>query len=187
MIGRTAFRTVFLSLSIGTTGPLVANAQDKSTYISAGPSAIATIFSATCASGRKSAAGLRESFETYGFTADWHNDTYGYFTREGFAANYHIYEGSWNCFVSTDSAAEPDLCNAMSSDGIEVIARLPDGTCVAQKTELGLTILVRNICPDSSQGSCAWIQATLTSDRECHAAEDIDLSSLSRKSVITSY
>ncbi|MEM9223198.1 MAG: hypothetical protein AAGB11_12460 [Pseudomonadota bacterium] len=183
MIGRTALRTILLSLTIGMAGPVTAEAQDNWAALSSGPVDIAAIFNATCASGRTSAAGLTESFEAYGFTTDWQNDKYGYFTRDGFAANFHIYPGSWNCFVSAENAAAPGLCDALSSKGIEAIARLPDGTCVANRPELGLTVLVRNICPDSSQGSCTWVQATMTSDRECHATQDVDLAFLAQNFV----
>ncbi|MDP5220575.1 hypothetical protein Q5Y75_25645 [Ruegeria sp. 2205SS24-7] len=183
MIGRTALKTLFLLLPIGLTGPVIAEAPDAKAATPSGSVDIVAVFNATCASGRTTAASLRESFEAQGFTTDWQNDTYGYFTRAGFAANYHIYPGSWNCFVSAESAVTPDLCEILSVDGIEVSARLPDGTCVANIPEHGLTVLVRNICPDSSHGACTWVQATLTSDRECRADEVVDLAVLARSIV----
>ncbi len=180
MTERITLKTFLLSLSIGVTGPAIAEAPDARAAVSSGSVDIVAVFNATCASGRMTAASLRQSFESQGFTTDWKNDAYGYFTRIGFMANYHIYPGSWNCIVSAQGTVAPDLCEILSSDGIEVIARLPDGTCVANIPEHGLTVLVRNICPDSSHGACTWVQATLTSDRECRANEIVDLASLTQ-------
>lgn len=183
MIGRTALKTLLVSLPIGVTGPLIAEAPDNGAATASETVDIVAIFNTTCASGRTTAASLRESFEAHGFTTDWQDDTYGYFSRAGFTANYHIYPGSWSCFVSAESAAAPDLCEALSSKNAEGNARLPDGTCVFNVPEHGLTVLVRNICPDSSQGACTWVQATLTSDRACSVAETVDLASSTRSLV----
>ena len=180
MIARTTFKTLILSLTIAINGPVTAEERGSSPNVQLGSSDIEAVFNATCASGRTTARGLQESFKSQGFTSDWQDDTYGYFARAGFTANYHIYPGSWNCFVSAKSAATTDLCEVMSADGLEVNVRLADGTCVAEKAEYGLTILVRNICPDSSYGNCTWLQATLTSDRECHANKVAELASLTR-------
>ena len=180
MFGRTALKILLLSLSIGISGPGLAEERGSSAYLLQGSSDIAAIFNATCASGKITAAGLQGSFKSQGFISDWQDDTYGYFTRVGFTANYHIYPGSWNCFVSVEGAAAPDLCEVLPPDGMEVNARLPDGTCVASIPKHGLTVLVRNICPDSSYGTCTWIQATLTSDRECYGTEVVDLAFLTR-------
>lgn len=137
MIGQAVSRIMLLTLSIGMTVPVVAESQDALQEKSLDQDDIETVFDATCASGRKTAAGLSESFEAHGFVTDWQDDTYGYFFRDGFTVNYHIYPGSWKCFVSAQNAAAPDLCQELSSKGIELIARLPDGTCVAQQPELG--------------------------------------------------
>ncbi|MEM7059863.1 MAG: hypothetical protein AAF557_19935 [Pseudomonadota bacterium] len=178
MTWRTALKTVFLALPIGSIGPHFVEAGETSALH--GSAEIAEIFDATCASGRITAASLREIFGAQGFTSDWQNDAYGYFTRDGFTANYHIYPGSWNCFVSAESVAPRDLCAILSADDVEINARLSDGTCVANLTEHGLSILVRNICQDSSQGGCTWMQATLTSDRECSAEDIVEMTTLSR-------
>ncbi|MEM1302321.1 MAG: hypothetical protein AAGH17_07050 [Pseudomonadota bacterium] len=179
----TALRTLLLSLAIAGTGPVLANEADARAAAASEPVNIVALFDATCGSGRTTAASLRESFEAQGFSTDWWHDTYGYFTRTGVTANYHIYPGSWTCFVSAQSAAAPDLCEALSADDGQAHARLPDGTCVVSVPEHGLTVLVRDICPDSSHGACTWVQATRTADRECHAAEGVDLASLSESFV----
>ncbi|MEM9238775.1 MAG: hypothetical protein AAGB07_02265 [Pseudomonadota bacterium] len=178
MIAAAALKTLAFALPIAVTAPVVAVAADVRGATGSVSVDVVAIFEATCGSGRTHAASLQESFEAQGFTTDWHNDKYGYFTRAGVTANYHIYPGTWTCFVSVQSAAGPDLCEAVSTHGTQGHARLPDGTCIVTIPEHGLTVVVRDICPDSLHGACTWVQATRTADRECYAAEDVDVASL---------
>lgn len=169
MTWRASLAAIWLSLPVATTSPVVAQAADNTAKSRLQPAEVVEIFDATCASGRITALSLKEGFVAHGFTSDWQDESYGYFSRASLTANYHIYPGSWNCFVSGESLEVSDLCAILPADGAEISARLPDGTCVATLPERGFTVLVRDICPDSSQGACLWMQATRTLDRACHA------------------
>lgn len=174
MTWQAALAAFCLSLPIATTSPVVAPAADNTTMSRPQPAEVVEIFDATCASGRITASSLKEGFLAHGFTSDWQDESYGYFSRASLTANYHIYPGSWNCFVSGESLEVSDLCAILPADGAEMRTRLPDGTCFATLPERGFTVLVRDICPDSSRGACLWMQATLTLDRACDA-EDVGL------------
>ena len=92
-------------------------------------------FNATCASGLRDPRDLTTSFGEHGFDAASTSDSYGHFTgsRAGQVGGYHIVSGSWSCFVAGPVSTPIDTCVAAQELGATVLARFPDGACLAAR------------------------------------------------------